>query len=165
MDRFTQEGVVLTDGSTIGPFDVIVAATGYKSDYSYLDKATRAALDVEDDGLWLFRHVLPPAVANLAFVGSEHHTFQNIVSSGVQGEWLARVLAGHIALPSREEQELDVTATKEWKRSWMPYSTKRAAALQLHQVHYQDQLLKDAGFRAHTAVCCCYFPWICQSWQ
>lgn len=152
VDRFTTDGVVLTDGRALGPFDVIVAATGYEADYSYLDETTRQALDVEDDGLWLFRHILPPAVNNLAFVGSEHHTFQNIVSSGVQAEWLARALAGHIELPSREEQELDVAATKEWKRSWMPFSTKRAAALQLHQVHYQDQLLKDAGFRPRTAV-------------
>ncbi len=144
VERFSSSGVILKDGQELGPFDVIVAATGYEADYGFLDAKSRAGLDVEvsgegwcfcgrvlfgvlygvtyivymhvygvqrmvgvytintiatttiqlqDDGLWLFRHVLPPAVPNLAFVGSEHHTFQNIVSSGVQAEWLARVLA------------------------------------------------------------------------
>ncbi len=36
VDRFTADGVITKDGTEIGPFDVVVAATGYERTYDYL---------------------------------------------------------------------------------------------------------------------------------
>lgn len=36
VDRFTADGVVSKAGTEIGPFDVVVAATGYERTYDYL---------------------------------------------------------------------------------------------------------------------------------
>jgi hypothetical protein len=44
----------------------------------------RGALGVCDDGLYLYRHVLPARVPRLAFVGSECASISNIVTYGLQ---------------------------------------------------------------------------------
>jgi hypothetical protein len=36
VDRFTADGVVTKDGTEVGPFDVVVAATGYERTYDCL---------------------------------------------------------------------------------------------------------------------------------
>jgi hypothetical protein len=102
-------------------------------------------LGVEDDGLYLYRHCLPPRVANLAFVGSEVATVSNVMTHAVQAEWVARVMAGTVALPSADAMAADVAASKAWKRSWMPKTAGRANLVLLHQIHYHDSLLKDMG--------------------
>ena len=65
---------------------VIVAATGFKKDYSMFSKKVRDKLDIQSDGLWLYKNVVPAPLESaideyeliisggdigLAFVGSE----------------------------------------------------------------------------------------------
>ncbi len=54
--------MVTKGGEELGPFDVVIAATGYAKSYEYLPEEEQAALGREEDGLWLFRHILPPRV-------------------------------------------------------------------------------------------------------
>ena len=49
-------------------------------------KREKAALDVQEDGLYLYRHIFPPGVADLAFCGSEVATISNIVTHGIHAE-------------------------------------------------------------------------------
>jgi hypothetical protein len=62
VDRFTEDGVVLRDGQQLGGFDVILTALGYYRDYSFLPPAQHQGLDLEEDGLWLYRHIIPPRI-------------------------------------------------------------------------------------------------------
>ena len=43
----------------------------FLSHRSFFDSITHSKLDLQRDGLWLYRHMIPPRVPNLAFVGSE----------------------------------------------------------------------------------------------
>jgi dimethylaniline monooxygenase (N-oxide forming) len=52
--------------------------------YDYLDGDMRARLDLQKDGLYLYRNCLPYAVPHLAFVGSEVSTYNNILTQGLQ---------------------------------------------------------------------------------
>ncbi|WIA23386.1 hypothetical protein OEZ85_000146 [Tetradesmus obliquus] len=74
--------------------DVLLYCTGYTRSYEFLDKALRARLGLQKDGLPLFRHILPPALPGFAFVGSEAASFNVPLTAGLQAEWLAGVLAG-----------------------------------------------------------------------
>jgi hypothetical protein len=65
-------------------------------------------LGLQKDGLYLYRNILPPKVPGLAFVGSEVSTFNNVLTSGLQAEWLARVLQGEVELPPVEALVADV---------------------------------------------------------
>lgn len=44
---------------------------GYVKSYEYLEGEMRARLDLQKDGLYLYRNMVPPHVPSLAFVGSE----------------------------------------------------------------------------------------------
>jgi dimethylaniline monooxygenase (N-oxide forming) len=139
----------LADGSQKAlPCDVLVCGTGYAKSYDYLPAAERAALDVQEDGLYLYRHTLPPAVADLAFVGAEVATISNNVTHGVQAEWLARHIvraAGAAPLPAPAAMRESVETHKAWARSWMPNTPSRASLVLLHQIHFHDTLLRDLG--------------------
>ena len=82
---------------------------------------------------------------NLAFIGSEMSTFNNILTQGLQTLWLEKVLKGELELPSTETMQERMEKEKAWKRSWMPPTSSRAAIFQLHKTNYHDQLLRDMG--------------------
>jgi dimethylaniline monooxygenase (N-oxide forming) len=65
-------------------------------------------LGLQKDGLYLYRSVLPPALPRLAFVGSEVSTLDNLLTSGLQAEWLAAHWAGEVELPDAEVMADDI---------------------------------------------------------
>ena len=136
-------------GAPALPCDLVVAGTGFQADLSFLPPATQAALAAGagggQDGLYLYRHTLPVAVPDLAFVGSAVATISNIATHGLQAEWLARLLAGKHALPGAPAMAQAVAAQAAWARGWMPSTPSRASLVLLHQIHYHDQLCKDMG--------------------
>merc|ERR1712014_173890 len=140
--RFTETGVVLTDGSEMD-VDMVVFGTGFTKSYAYLEPALFERLNRQSDGLYLYRNMFPTQVPDLCFVGSEVSTFNNILTQGLQALWLRRVLTDQVALPSLDAMEKTIEAEQEWKRSWMPKKGDRAAILQLHKIAYHDQLCRD----------------------
>jgi dimethylaniline monooxygenase (N-oxide forming) len=99
---------------------------------------------LEDDGLWLYKNILPVGVSNLAFVGSEVSTFNNILTQSVQAEWLAHMIRTSTDVSPGLMYEY-VSMDKTWKRSWMPKTSSRASLIQLHMTKYHDVLLEDMG--------------------
>ncbi len=142
--RLAPGGAELASGAAL-PCDALVCATGFRKSYAYLPADARAALDVQADGLYLYRHVLPPRVADLAFVGSEVATISNIATHGLQAEWLAAALRGRAALPAPADMAAEAEGVRAWKRAWMPETAARASLVLLHQIHYHDRLLQDMG--------------------
>src|SRR5215472_16125157 len=141
---FTRDGVVLRDGDTLG-LDCVVFGTGWKNDYSFLSAELRDVLETnDDDGFYLYRHMLHPDVPNLIFIGHTA-TYLNILTDCLQARWLAELLTGRLRLPSREAMLAEIAQLKSWKRAWMPFSPARGARLQLHMLHYHDELLDDIG--------------------
>lgn len=138
--------VVLTSGESIEA-DLIICATGFQKTYDYLPAATKAELRPEEDGLYLYRHMLPPAVRKLrlAFCGSEVASISNIMTHGLHAEYLCRVMKNLLPLPTEEVMKEEVETMKAWKRHWMPQTGSRASLVLLHQTHYHDQLLRDMG--------------------
>merc|ERR1712048_1021547 len=107
--RFTETGVVLTDGSEVD-VDMVVCGTGFTKSYAYLEPALRERLKRQSDGLYLYRNMFPTQVPDLCFIGSDVSTFNNILTQGLQALWLRNVLVGRISLPSvaTMEQTIDM---------------------------------------------------------
>merc|ERR1719181_829786 len=142
---YTPDGVDLArDGASID-CDMVVYGTGFVKSYAYLDAATQAKLHIQRDGLYLYRSILPVQVPGIAFLGSEVSTFNNILTHGLQAAWLAKVLTGAISLPPPRQLQADVDAEMNWKRTWMPSTSARAAIQQLHMPKYHDRLVADMG--------------------
>lgn len=141
--RFTEDGVELASGESLDA-DVVVLGTGWETHYSFLPEDVQARIGVERDGQYLYRHMVPPGVPGLVFIGSVS-TIENIATYSIQARWLADLIEGRHALPTDGEMRRDVEDMKAWKRDWMPFSPARGSRLLLHMLHYHDQLLVDMG--------------------
>jgi dimethylaniline monooxygenase (N-oxide forming) len=140
--KLTKNTVILESGKEI-PCDLLICATGYQKSYDMFDLETKELLQIDKDGLYLYKHCVPVNVPDLFFVGSEVATISNITTYGIQAEWLKSILTGKFILPKKDNMSRDVEDMKRWKRSWMPETSNRASLVLLHQTHYHDSLLKD----------------------
>jgi dimethylaniline monooxygenase (N-oxide forming) len=144
IDKYTETGVLLTDGKELDA-DLVLYGTGFKKNYNIFDRLLQNKLDLHPDGLYLYRNIIPPRLPDVAFVGSEVSTFNNILTHGLQAQWLARILSGKINLPSSIRMQQNVELEQAWKRTWMPGTSARASIWQLHMMKYHDVLVKDMG--------------------
>jgi dimethylaniline monooxygenase (N-oxide forming) len=144
ISRFTEKSVILTNGTEI-ECDMVVYGTGFKKSYHLFDQIIQRKLDLEKDGLYLYRNMIPPKVPNLAFIGCEVSTFNNILTHGLQAQWLQRVLSGKVVLPCVGKMSQALELEQAWKRSWMPPTNSRASIWQLHMMQYHDSLCQDMG--------------------
>jgi dimethylaniline monooxygenase (N-oxide forming) len=152
IDEYGSNGTLRLKDDSLLEADLVVFATGFNQDYSLFDPVTRENLDVQSDGIYLYRYIVPEKVRNMAFIGHVA-TVSNISSYGLQAEWLARNLTGDLVSGSTTSEETsmkeEIETRKKWHRSWMPASTNRGMSVLFHQTHYHDQLLRDMGIDPH----------------
>lgn len=141
IQQFTPDGVELSNGAHVTA-DTVVLGTGWDYDHSFLPDDYQALF--EDDGLYLYRHMLHPDFPSIVFVGLAS-TFNNSLSDYLEARWLVAMLKGDIVLPEREQMLEEIEQMKEWKRSFVPAQAARGSLLQLHVLHYHDELLRDLG--------------------
>lgn len=144
IEAFTEGGITLKNGKHLEA-DVVVLATGWRTDYSFLGEEQVRKLNIEEDGFYLYRHMINPDLPNLVFLGCNAVTFEAVVTFNLQARWLAELLKQRHRLPEREEMRRNIEEMKQWKRSWMLPSPGRGAMIGPHQLHYHDELLRDFG--------------------
>lgn len=142
--RSFSEGMLELDNGERIEADCVVFGTGWQLGYEFLPAAVKDALGRDDDGFYLYRHILHPDVPNLFFIGRAS-TFLSVTTYCLQARWLAELLERRIVLPSRADMLVEIDRLKNWKRSWMPYSSHRGARVLLHMHNYHDELLTDIG--------------------
>jgi len=142
VDKFTEKGVVLTDGTELST-DLVIYGTGFAKNYDLFDKVIQEKLSIQKDGLYLYRNIIPPHVPDVAFIGSEVSTFNNILTQGIQALWLSKLMTGKVTLPSIRQMDKTIEKERAWKRSWMPAMSSRANIWQLHMMKYHDNLIGD----------------------
>jgi len=145
IEQFTNTGVTLRNNENLKA-DVVVLATGYKpADFQAI--FPKENLQRENDGIYLYRHVICPSIPGVFFIGALSDTYSNITMDAIQSRWACEVLKKNVHLPTCIEMEKEVNRVKKWKRSWMPFTRYRGGHLQLHQVHYYDELIMDFNGR------------------
>mmetsp|Transcript_49034 Transcript_49034/g.110250 ORF Transcript_49034/g.110250 Transcript_49034/m.110250 type:complete len:647 (-) Transcript_49034:72-2012(-) len=144
LEKFVPDGVVLGDGTKLEA-DLVIFGTGFTKHYGLLDRLVQNKLELHVDGLYLYRNIIPARLPDFAFIGSEVSTFNNILTHGLQAEWLARVLDGKITLPTERRMQGKIEKEQAWKRTWMPPTSARASIFQLHMMKYHDTLVTDMG--------------------
>ena len=143
IEAFTPEGARLANGRLL-EIDLLVLGTGWRTEFAFLPSELRQGLGFEEDGFYLYRHMLQPKVANLVFIG-RGSTVCSILTNSLQARWLAELIAGRHRLPETEVMLKEIADMKAWKRAWMPFSSARSARLIVHMQHYHDELLRDFG--------------------
>src|SRR5437762_2841899 len=107
---YAPDGVTLLDGESLA-VDCVVFGAGWKCDYSFLPAEAREALGGDEDGFYLYRNMLHPDLPNLVFIGRAS-TFLNILTYCLQARWLAELIAGRHALPSRDAMLEEIARLK-----------------------------------------------------
>lgn len=143
VERFTTDGLELANGESLG-LDMVISATGWQTDFSFISPDTWARLESGDDGFYLYRHIMNPNLPGLFFVGRAS-TVSSISTYSLQARWLVNAVTGKLQLPSAENMRRNIQEMKAWKQSWMPFSPARSARLIAHTQHYHDELVKDLG--------------------
>jgi dimethylaniline monooxygenase (N-oxide forming) len=143
VERFTADGLELANGETLD-LDIVISATGWKTDFSFISADVWARLDSGDDGFYLYRHIMHPGLPGLFFVGRAS-TISSILTYSLQARWLVKAITGKVQLPTDESMLGNILEMKAWKQSWMPFSPARSARLIAHTQHYHDELVKDLG--------------------
>ncbi len=136
---FTPDGIELSNGKYLKA-DVVVLGTGWEYDNSILPAQLQSTF--EEDGLYLYRHILHPNAPQIAFIGLAS-TFNNSLSDYLQARWLVALLKGDIRLPDSAQMLHEIEQMKAWKRGFMPEQKARGSHLQVHALHYHDELLRD----------------------
>lgn len=141
IEEYTPTGLRLTDGSALD-LDLIILATGWATDFGFIDNEVWQRLNAQDDGFYLYRHMLNPEVPGLVFVGRAS-SISSILTYCLQAHWLAQLIKGNLKLPSIDGMRRNIEEMRAWKRAWIPFSPARSARLIAHSQHYHDELLRD----------------------
>ena len=141
VEEFTSTGVKLADGAILD-LDTVILATGWETDFSFIENNVWQRFRAEDDGFYLYRHILNPEVPGLVFVGRAS-SISSILTYCLQAHWIVELIKGNQKLPSIDTMKQNIEEMKVWKRAWIPFSPARSARLIAHTQHYHDELLSD----------------------
>nr|XP_057929032.1 flavin-containing monooxygenase 5-like isoform X2 [Doryrhamphus excisus] len=139
--RFSGSAVLFDDGSIANKVDVVVFATGYDYNFSFLP----ATLQSKCGRHRLYRRVIPLGHAphTLAVVGLIDGRGAINVLSEMQARWSTRVFKGLISLPSEETMTEDLDKEMATMRQDFTYEDKNP--LQVDVIPYRDSLAKQVG--------------------
>ncbi|KAL9184658.1 hypothetical protein ACHAXT_012628 [Thalassiosira profunda] len=141
-----EKQLVLGNGEGVKA-DVVIQATGWTMDLSFLPEGVKNKLIDGEDGLFrLHRFAVNPSVPNIGFVGL-NSSFCSVLSSEMIANWLVRFVDGQLANPkSPEEMEVDMERILKWKREVFPaaqvYNGNCIAPF--HHLHFVE-ILEDIG--------------------
>ena len=144
IEAFEKDSIRTSDGERI-PADIVISATGWQHDYSFLPQDLLDRI-YDEDGMHLYRHMVHPTLPGFAFVGG----VQGINSAtcyAIQATWVARNLTGQLSLPSSQEQLDEIKRLKLWNQSFVTKRPNRSQILNLHQLPYIDDLMIDMGLK------------------
>ena len=136
--------------------DVIILGTGWRLSYDRFISSDsifagldfeKDYLDFQDDGLWLYRNILPAGFKGMAFVGANSLTFINVYTSYIQAYWVAQLLAGERPWPDEDHMKWTVEREKAFKRKYYKESEMRSASIEAYMQHYHDVLFHEMNAR------------------
>ncbi|WP_341909761.1 NAD(P)-binding domain-containing protein [Ferrovibrio terrae] len=130
--------VHFADGSA-EDFDAIIYATGYRTSFPFLDPALFQVKD--NEAPQLYRRMRALNQPGLYFVGLVQPIGATIPLVEIQSRWLARVLAGEIALPSQEAMQSEVR--EHWRGVKRRYVDSARYTLEVDYRDYATDLRAD----------------------
>ncbi len=144
IDQFIPGGVHTSRGMDVDA-DVVIFGTGFQQDVSYLSDEVRGRIVDERGRFRLYRRVLPPEVADLAFVGFNSSLFSTLTSE-VSAHWVAAYIDGTVPLPAADVMYRDIDSELHWHETHRPVGAEYGnTCVAPYNYHYLDTLLRDMG--------------------
>ncbi len=124
------------------PADLVVFATGWRQDISFLDASLRDRIRA-DHQFQLYRHILPPSQQRLGFVGYASSIACQFTSE-IAAHWLSQHFRGELNLPGEAQMNQEIAMVHKWETEVFP-GRNDGYFLGPYVGHYVDQLLADMG--------------------
>lgn len=131
-------------------FDCIIAATGFVTEFPFLDPAivrpVRNRLD-------LYKRIVPPGWPGLYFVGMINLDTPVNYACERQAQWIAEIEAGGVELPAEDEMRCDIAVKQQWVER--TFGTAVRHSVQEDSVRYYAELaraLRDGRRRFRKRV-------------
>lgn len=157
VSRFTKNGIEFTDGSSEEDVDVIIMATGYIVDFTYLEKGI---VEVVENKMNLFKEVFPPDLqpATLAVIGLFRAFGSVHPPAELQCRWATRIFKGLNSLPSKEEMDEDNKKKRqEMTARFLPVLTN---IIRVEFIPFMDELAKQVGCKPNIGHLLLRDPWL-----
>ncbi|KAI9727213.1 MAG: hypothetical protein M1834_008473 [Cirrosporium novae-zelandiae] len=141
VDRFTEDGVILTDGTKLA-VDVVISCTGYLLDFPYLPQdsfhAAQSKFMQSDKSLNLYQMIVPPNYQNLFFLGILESDSALAPCVELQARWATAILTGKLTLPRPEKMSEEIAARQVSMSKHFVRSDRHA--IMIHGMQYNDDL-------------------------
>lgn len=122
--------------------DAAILCTGYKVKFHFLSEDI---LPIKDNRVKLYKFVFPPELPHptLAIVGQVQPNGPGIPVGEIQCRWIARVMSGKLALPSKEKMYADIKKYEDYNR-WR-FTDSPRHTFQVDFIGYTDELAEEIG--------------------
>lgn len=158
IDRLRQDRVLFVDSSE-EVVDCIIYCTGYRTSLPFLSSSLVSA---NGRDFPLYRRIVPPDIGGLYFAGFVDAPGGLLPVVEAQGEWIAAVLAGQLALPTQKRMWQAIERPERRSRQRFPGEDPHSIRCDPHA--YRRVLLADlrrsraghqGGVRFHAST-----PWL-----
>lgn len=126
--------------------DVIILATGYRQSIDFLAPSL-ARLVLPAKKFRLYRHILPPSIPGLGFIGYASSTTCQLTSE-IAAHWLSDCFLGNLALPSPAAMESEIDRVQAWLSSTIP-GRDQGYFIGGFVPPYLDELMRDMRLNPH----------------
>jgi cation diffusion facilitator CzcD-associated flavoprotein CzcO len=135
------DSVIFEDG-TKEKIDVIVWCTGYKITFPFFKKDFFDAEAVEETNqIHLYKKVIHPEYPNLFFLGLVQPLGAIMPLAETQSIWIAKLMTGEVALPSKELMQKDIN--KDLADMRKRYKESKRHTIQVDYMPYKVSLEKE----------------------
>lgn len=143
--RFTPNGIVFEDNTTLDNVDVVVLSTGYTFSFPMLESGT--LLPVHDNNVDLFKYMYIPSLHHhtLALIGLIQPLGSIMPIAEMQSRVFFDAMTGRSRLPSKQAMIDDMKQKRD--ELHQRYVDSRRHTIQVDYVPYMDELAELIGAR------------------
>ncbi|XP_036613304.1 flavin-containing monooxygenase 5-like [Trichosurus vulpecula] len=143
--EFTESTAIFEDG-TEEEIDVVIFATGYTFDSSFLEDNLKN-IDSQNS---TYKFVFPPFLekSTLAFIGILQPVGATIPTSEIQSRWAVRIFKGLNKLPSQKDMMADIKRTRaKLDKQYLP---SQRDASRVTYIQYMDEIASEIDVKPNV---------------
>lgn len=122
--------------------DIVIYGTGWIQKLDFLSPDLASAV-LHDGRFKLYRHILPPTVRRIGFIGYAASTASQLTSE-VSAHWLSRVFQDKLELPEEEGMIREIGKVMSWLSDVFP-TKEQGYFIGPHLIHHINDLIEDMG--------------------